>query len=71
MDLVKLVAELREYRAQVQEAIAALEDLARRRHDSSNGSKVVGRKSPQRRGRKPKPGPKLMDKPNSRKKKSS
>ena len=39
MDLLKLVAELREYRAQVIEAIAALEDLARRRHESGREPK--------------------------------
>jgi hypothetical protein len=32
MDLVNLVAELREYREQIDEAIIAMEQLARRRH---------------------------------------
>jgi hypothetical protein len=32
MDIVNLVAELREYREQIDEAIIAMEQLARRRH---------------------------------------
>jgi hypothetical protein len=44
MDLIKLVAELREYRAQVQEAIAALEDLARRRHPTSSPAKTPAKR---------------------------
>jgi hypothetical protein len=47
MDLLKLVAELREYRAQVEEAIASLEELARRRHP---GLKIQAQKTRQTRG---------------------
>jgi len=65
MDLLKLVAELRVYRAQVEEAIAAMEDLARRRHLSGDGPKLP--KSPQRRGPKPSP----TSKSSALKKKSS
>jgi hypothetical protein len=44
MDLIKLLAELREYRAQIEEAIAAMEELARRRYGSRPRRKVSGRK---------------------------
>ena len=43
MDLLKLVAELREYRAQVIEAITALEDLARRRQESGRDAKPAAK----------------------------
>jgi hypothetical protein len=36
MDLVNLVAELREYREQIDEAIIAMEQLARRRHPGAH-----------------------------------
>jgi len=49
MDLIKLLAELREYRAQIEEAIAAMEDLARRRHHSASRRNTSGRKRPIRR----------------------
>lgn len=49
MDLLKLIAELREYRAQVEEAIASMEELARRRHPSGAGVKNPVKKSAQRR----------------------
>ena len=45
MDLVKLVAELREYRAQIEEAIAAMEELARRRHPEAPARAIWGKKS--------------------------
>ena len=35
MDLVKLLADLREYRAQIEEAIGAFEELARQRYPGS------------------------------------
>jgi hypothetical protein len=41
MDLVKLIAELREYRAQIEEAIVALEQLARRRHPGARWNKLL------------------------------
>jgi hypothetical protein len=40
MDLVKLVAELREYHAQIEEAIVSLELLARRRHPGARWAKA-------------------------------
>ena len=41
MDLVKLVAELREYRAQIEEAIVAIEQLARRRHPGARVDQIA------------------------------
>jgi len=46
MDLVKLVAELREYRAQIEEAIAAMEQLARRRHPPQIRVSTISAKKP-------------------------
>jgi hypothetical protein len=49
MDLLKLVAELREYRAQVEEAIASLEELSGRRTRAGTDAKIPAKRS-QRRG---------------------
>jgi hypothetical protein len=67
MDLSKLVAELREYRAQVVEAITALEDLARRRHPAGEIAKRTGTKTTKRHRTKSKP----MAKSSARQHKSS
>jgi hypothetical protein len=45
MDLVKLVVELREYRAQIDEAIGAMEQLARRRHPEAPTERISPQKS--------------------------
>jgi len=71
MDLMKLVAELREYRAQVVEAITALEDLARRRHPSIQGSSTFVKKAPKRRRARAGSATKPMGKPGARAHKSS
>jgi hypothetical protein len=62
MDLLKLIAELREYGAQVEEAIASMEALERRRRPAGTGEKTPktskkrsGPSKMKRRARKKKP----------------
>jgi len=45
MDLIKLIAELQTYRSQVEEAIAAMEQLALRRGTPRRRVKRTGRKA--------------------------
>lgn len=45
MDLIKLISELRTYRSQVQEAIAAMEELALRRGSPRRRVKRTARKA--------------------------
>lgn len=46
MDLLKLIDELRAYRAQIAEAIAAMEELARRRGLSGRDRQRLAKKKP-------------------------
>lgn len=53
MDLLKLVEELRTYRAQVEEAIASMEELARRRDLADRDRKQNQAAGKQRRAKHP------------------
>lgn len=53
MDLLKLIDELRTYRAQVEEAIAAMEELARRRGLTARDRKRLEKRSASGSARKP------------------
>jgi hypothetical protein len=48
MDLLKLIDELRTYRAHVEEAIAAMEELARGRGFSARDRQRLEKKTPKR-----------------------